>query len=191
MTLTLFCTFFTCTTAKKLFAQILIASATALLPALAIGNIGIPWRVIKVPSSGLKDITFNYISIVHHKHPPQNRLLFCPTIRFQWPRPKSKGNPTAHDNFTTSIRHYQWRPKIKIRYMGIGRQLIPPRVRGNISGHGRFRLVQGILRKARCAPFSIVNGMMSKIVQHCHILFCAQKKKWCHWEFGGYIRVSE
>ena len=37
-----------------------------------------------------------YIPILHRKRPPQNRLLFCPTIQFQWPiRCRLHWSPTS------------------------------------------------------------------------------------------------
>ena len=67
--------------------------------------------------------------------------------------------------------HIRLRSSIPKARHGVGQQLIPPRVRGSISGPGRCRLVQKVLREASRALLSIICGMMGSIilVQHCHI----------------------
>ena len=90
---------------------LLIASAAALLPTLAMGLVGITWSVSNVPSSGLSDITFPF-SIADSPH--KTGYYFAQQFNFNGqsdvgyaglqPRPDSNnGNPVIHAVFSSFI----------------------------------------------------------------------------------------
>jgi hypothetical protein len=89
---------------------LLVTSAVALLPTLAMGLVGITWSVTNVPSSGLTDITFPF-SIANSPH--KTGYYFAQQFNFNGqsdvgytglqPRPDSNGKPVIHAAFSSFI----------------------------------------------------------------------------------------
>jgi hypothetical protein len=90
---------------------LLITAAAALLPTLAMGRIGLSWRVTNVPQNGLTDITFPF-SIANSPH--KTGYYFAQQFKFNGqpnvsytglqPRPDSKSNPVIHAVFSSFIK---------------------------------------------------------------------------------------
>jgi len=89
---------------------LLITSAAALLPTLAMGLVGISWSITNVPASGLTDITFPFFIA---KSPHETGYYFSQQFNCNGqsdvgypglqPRPDSGGTPVIHAVFSSFI----------------------------------------------------------------------------------------
>jgi hypothetical protein len=83
--------------------SLLLTSAAALLPTLAMGLVGISWSVANVPLSGLADITFPFfIANSPHETGYYNGQSDVGYTGLQ-PRPDSGGTPVIHAVFSSFV----------------------------------------------------------------------------------------